>query len=425
MYLDGKVRYSLSLMSIALNHLNKIKDDRDSAASLIANIHPDVVFSIILDLEILYNKVEKFFNVEFFSENKSEDFNDCFSIWMEYIELVCKLMKVIIFSPEYIANLITAEKSFLAHCSILFDNLHTQMHFNGKPVIFLFKTKNYAYNKIVADLVLIEEHFEDILDESRKASYLTVFEKVNGTTASKLNKVIENKINDIDNTIKQMSEAFEHEKDSINNTLSQFDSNASEMLNDYSKRLESIEKTESDIDNKFNNAAKKADGILKLASQEGMASAFQKRHDDLKWPEIRWISLFSFSLIALSIFGAWFVITVFTKTGFDIAEVISRISISIPLIWLAWFSGKQFNHVTRLREDYAYKVAVAMAYHGYKDEAGQIDSEMSGKLLENIILHFADNPVRLYKNDNSASMIEEAIKNNKIAEVITAIRGGK
>lgn len=425
MYLQGKARYTLSLMSLAIKTLNKIKDDRDSPTSLIANISPELAFVVISDIENLFHRIAKLLELKHFSSSCVGENEAFYNVWVEYIDLVCRVMKLIIYSPDYLNRFFSGEKSFIDFCISLFDSLYAQMHLNGIPINFNDEKYRHTFNSIISDLSLVEEHLEDLLDASRKSSYFTAFEKFNGTTASKLNNAIENKINDVDFTIKRMSEAFENEKNSISFVLSQFEDNSSEMLNDYFKRLESIEKTEVDIGNKFNDAVKKAEGILKLASQEGMASAFQKRHDDLKWPEIRWISLFTFSLVSLAVFGAWFVETVFSENGIGTAEIISRISISIPLVWLAWFSGKQFNHVTRLREDYAYKVAVAMAYHGYKDEAGQVDSEMSGKLLENIILHFADNPVRLYRNDNSVSIIESLIKNNKISEVVTAIRGEK
>lgn len=425
MYLYGKARYTLSLMSLAIKTLNKIKDDRDSPTSLIANISPDLAFVIVSDIENLFHRIDRLFELKHFSSSYEYGNEAFYNIWAEYLDLICKVMKVIVCSPDYLNRFFSGEKSFIDYCLFLFDTLYAGMHINDIPIDFNDEKNKHTFNSIVSNLVLTEEHFEDLLDASRKSSYFTAFEKFNGTTASKLNNAIENKINDVDHTIKSISEAFEHEKNSISFVLSQFEDNSSEMLNDYFKRLESIEKTEIDISGKFNDAVKKAEGILKLASQEGMASAFQKRHDDLKWPEIRWISLFTFALIALAVFGVWFVDTIFSEMGIGITEIISRISISIPLVWLAWFSGKQFNHVTRLREDYAYKVAVAMAYHGYKDEAGKVDSEMSGKLLENIIIHFADNPVRLYRNDNSVSIIESLIKNNKISEVVTAIRGEK
>ncbi|WP_421242304.1 hypothetical protein [Aeromonas enteropelogenes] len=423
MYLYGKARYALSLMSFAIRNLNRIKDDRDSTASLIANIPPDVAFVLITDVENLFNKVDGLFNAEFFSKNKQEDYDVCFAIWMEYIELLCKVMKAIIFSPECLARFFTSEKSFLTYCSILFDDLYAQMHFNGKPISFRFEVNNQVYNNVVTALALTEEHFEDIVDASRKSSYFTAFERLNSATASKLNNVVESKINDVEHAIQGMSEAFENERASIGHTLSQFDTNSSEMLNDYFNRLKSIEATEVDIKTLFDDAVKRASGILKLASQEGMASAFQKRSDTLKWLMLIWGSVFIFSLATLGYVSHDIISVVLAAKDESWFTMLAKLTTSLPFIWGAWFSAKQYNNVNRLREDYAYKVAVAMAYHGYKDEATEINSEMSGKLLENIIVNFAQNPVRLYGNDNSASMLESLLKDNKISEIITAIKG--
>ncbi|MDX7844640.1 hypothetical protein [Aeromonas caviae] len=226
---------------------------------------------------------------------------------------------------------------------------------------------------------------------------------------------------DVRNTLQQERQSIYDKIKELDLSDSQYKNSFDKNNSAYSKLLEKINKDAKDIKER----GAEIEGILQMANQHGMASSFKKRHDDLKWPEYRWIALFASSLIALTILGGFFVEFVFSKSDIKFAEVISRSIISIPLVWLAWFSAKQYSHINRLREDYAYKVAVAMAYHGYKDEAGKVDSEMSGKLLENIIIHFADNPVRLYRNDNSVSIIESLIKNNKISEVVTAIRGEK
>ncbi|MGS3179048.1 hypothetical protein ACB265_06320 [Aeromonas dhakensis] len=222
--------------------------------------------------------------------------------------------------------------------------------------------------------------------------------------------------------------ALQKEKQNIYDKIKELDLSDSQYKNTFDKNNIAYSKLLGEINEeakKIKERGAEIEGIIQMANQHGMASSFKKRHDDLKWPEYRWIALFACSLIALTILGGFFVEFVFSKNDIKLAEIISRSVISIPLVWLAWFSAKQYNHINRLREDYAYKVAVAMAYHGYKDEAGKVDSEMSGKLLENIIIHFADNPVRLYRNDNSVSIIESLIKNNKISEVVTAIRGEK
>ncbi|WP_421261147.1 hypothetical protein [Aeromonas jandaei] len=232
---------------------------------------------------------------------------------------------------------------------------------------------------------------------------------------------IKNNINELGVLSKKLQLELDNKKSEMDGFTNEFRVVLDENTTKYSQLYKSMEGVLDDIKARGDEI----EGIIKLTHQHGMASSFQKRHDDLKIPEERWVRLFVISLVALSILGWLFVEYVFSSKEINLVEAISRAVISIPLVWLGWFSAKQYNHISKLREDYAYKVAVAMAYHGYKEEAGKVDNEMSGKLLENIILHFADNPVRLYRNDNSASMIEAAIKNNKVAEIVTAIRGEK
>ncbi|WP_368229386.1 hypothetical protein [Aeromonas sp. R10-1] len=425
MSLHGKAKYTLSLMSISVGVLKKIMEDRDSPTSLIANISSETALVIISDIEALANSFSKFVNADVFNENKMDGRDEFYVIWSKYIDFICSVMRKIIISPEILHRFNSSERTFIYYCTILFSQFQQKTYINDEIVDFSTWDNYKLFDDMVSDLILTEEHFYDLVDSAQRTSYFSEFERVSSATTNKLHSLMENKISEVDKTIGNIKGSLSDEKKKLGDKLSKFDSSASDLLSFYSERLSAIEKTEEDIQKLFGRAIDRADGILKLASQEGMASAFQKRHDDLKWPEIRWLTLFAFALIGLTVFGVWFVETVFSTKGIDFAEVVSRIAISIPLVWLAWFSAKQYNHVSKLREDYAYKVAVAMAYHGYKDEAGQVDSEMSGKLLENIILHFADNPVRLYRNDNSASIIEALIRNNKVSEVVTAIRGDK
>lgn len=169
------------------------------------------------------------------------------------------------------------------------------------------------------------------------------------------------------------------------------------------------------------------DGLINKTSQRGMAAAFEARRKALAIPMWFWIVLFFSCLGWLTNIGLMFVQFAFSQDlGIkSTAEVISRVVVTLPLIWGAWFSAKQYSHISQLREDYAYKVAIAMTYHGYKDEAKDVHGDMSGKLLDSIVTQFSDNPVRLYRNDNPSSIAEAVVKNNKFSEIITALRGGK
>lgn len=165
-------------------------------------------------------------------------------------------------------------------------------------------------------------------------------------------------------------------------------------------------------------------GILKETSQAGMAGAFQERHNSLKVSMIIWFIAFFVSLCGLTFVGVIFVMSAFSSEIKTAVELISKMAITFPLVWGAWFSAKQYSHASQLREDYAYKVAVAMTYHGYKDEAADVNNEMSGKLLDSIIAQFSDNPVRLYKNNDSVSVIEAMLKNDKLSDIIKSTKNG-
>lgn len=113
------------------------------------------------------------------------------------------------------------------------------------------------------------------------------------------------------------------------------------------------------------------------------------------------------------------------EDALSIKAIIVKVLMITPFLWLAWFSGRQYSHSNKLRQDYIYKSAVAMAYQGYKEESTEIGSEMHNKLLENIVEHFSDNPVRLYEKSEPSSPLEELIKKlspEGVAELIKALK---
>ena len=66
-----------------------------------------------------------------------------------------------------------------------------------------------------------------------------------------------------------------------------------------------------------------------------------------------------------------------------------------------------------------------MAYQGYKEESTEVGSDMHNKLLENIVVHFSDNPVRLYEKSESTSPLEDLFKKlspEGVAELIKALK---
>ncbi len=81
------------------------------------------------------------------------------------------------------------------------------------------------------------------------------------------------------------------------------------------------------------------------------------------------------------------------KTG-DWTRLIVEIGLVSPLIWLGWFAAKQYGYTSRIREDYAFKSAAAMAYEGHKKAARETDQELERLLLEFSLFNMSQNPIR-------------------------------
>ncbi|MGE6267037.1 hypothetical protein ACLH0O_08395 [Aeromonas media] len=173
---------------------------------------------------------------------------------------------------------------------------------------------------------------------------------------------------------------------------------------------------------------KNIDSVFVAANRQGMANSFSVMAEGLKTPMCIWGSVFVCSLLLIA-YAGFHIQSEFSKIKtfdeFGVAFLLKAVIVS-PLVWLAWFSGRQFGHTSKLRQDYSYKSAVAMAYQGYKEEASQTGTDMHGRLLNNIVEHFSDNPVRLYEKNDASSPLEEFFKKaspEKWAEIIKSVRG--
>ena len=149
--------------------------------------------------------------------------------------------------------------------------------------------------------------------------------------------------------------------------------------------------------------------LLEDTNRATMAASFVTRKNELRIPIIIWSLVFGGSILAL-IFVAKLYIAPSIDTN-DWYAVLKKLPLTAPLVWLGWFSAKQYGYTIRLREDYAYKVASAMAFEGYKREATETDPELKKKLLDTAISHLSDNPLRIFNgHENHASPVQEILE---------------
>lgn len=138
---------------------------------------------------------------------------------------------------------------------------------------------------------------------------------------------------------------------------------------------------------------------LEDANRIGMAASFKARKDELRSQQTSWQVTFIGTLFCI-VLAVWHFILP-TVTGLqkdmnDWTRLIAELGIVSPLIWLGWFAAKQYGYISRIREDYAFKSAAAMAYEGHKKAARETDKTLEEVLLQFSLYNMSQNPIRLY-----------------------------
>lgn len=139
---------------------------------------------------------------------------------------------------------------------------------------------------------------------------------------------------------------------------------------------------------------------LTLASSNrySMAASFESRKNELLWPMLSWAAALVTALICIAL-----VIIYGPQIDFSsgstfawVGPIMFRTALIAPCVWLGWYAGKQYGYTVRVREDYSFKYACAVAYEGFKKAADGEDSRLGQVLLELSMLNMSQQPLRVY-----------------------------
>lgn len=233
------------------------------------------------------------------------------------------------------------------------------------------------------------------------------------------------------NSIKAVTEADASVAGVHRESIEQSKAQAEGYLNSISKFSESIPGYEAEgkeLLSKSNEVFQEALERLDFASRAGLAVSFQDKAKGYILPRIGWFVLFFGSLAGIVGIGYHFIVLQ-DSVSFDVIAKLPNIAaakvstnllgnasvdnyarlinslkfipLSLPIVWLAWFSALKFSQLGRLKEDYAFKVATALALDGYRKQAAEVNPELAEKLLDLAITNFGENPLRLLTKDSA------------------------
>lgn len=200
-----------------------------------------------------------------------------------------------------------------------------------------------------------------------------------------------------------------------------------EIINKLESNITTLDDKISEIDNEINLRNEKMieqqntiRDIIDDASRSSMAGSFRTRKIELDEPVRRAEKLMNWSLIAVTVIAALLILPdlisfsdLRIKDSFDYSKTLIKLPILFPLVWIAWSNSKKYGFLSRIREDYAFKYAAAMAFEGYKKHASEY-SDLEEQLLIVSIANMGNNPIRLYDTKtNHASPFNEMIESAK------------
>lgn len=169
----------------------------------------------------------------------------------------------------------------------------------------------------------------------------------------------------------------------------------------------------------------KATENLAAAARSGMATSFSMRAAEYDEPREGWLFAFLASLAAIFFIAVYYIVPQIKEIdGLDrLYYLLTDIPLTLPFVWLAWFSALRFSQLGRLKEDYKFKVAVALSLDGYRKQAEDLSPALQEKLLDLAITNFGENPLRLMTKDSAkdAHPLAGAFDEKTIIEVIKAL----
>lgn len=353
-------------------------------------------FEVVLLKRNLVNLIKKanvFLNDYIQSENANERFDDFLNRISEIKHYIKQTYLLVVENSIRVESDIIESKRQLEELSILTDEFSE-----------LQKNIRQAYLESDSNI----ESISSYLEQSKKISEsIDELYKSSTTYNSKVQTNSEN------------TETWTKEIESITKTIQEQNATYTDNLKNFKELSDNLKKVQINseaqqklLDNHSSIAKEQQEEIQKIiedANRASMAGSFKKRKEELDNP-IR-NSEYVMNGTLLLIAGISFYLLIDSGIGtneFDYIKFFSRFTVVAPLIWIAWSSAKKLGHLVRIREDYAYKYASAMAYEGYRKQAEEINEDLLLRLLQVSIEHMGSNPIRLFDSKtNHASPFHE------------------
>lgn len=279
----------------------------------------------------------------------------------------------------------------------------------------------------IASINTIKDSIES--SNNTASNIVAELQEINTTSSANSDRItdlltlFENKANEISKKGTEVDDWH----DSIEAIKVEVDTNAESarlLLTSLEQAKEKIDSQQSDIDTAItkqsditNTNIKHQDEIKEIllgANKKGLAGSFYTRKKELNRTLCWWGTGTILSIIALIIISICIMKPLIDNPAdFTLTSYLTKLPIFGALVWLGWFCAKQYGFATRIKEEYAFKYAISMAFEGYKKEAIDVNEDLKEELLRLTLNSIEVSPVRSFDSKNN-----HATPINEISEPI-------
>lgn len=219
--------------------------------------------------------------------------------------------------------------------------------------------------------------------------------------------------NQIEEILKKANE-FDPKIDAANKRLKSLDIDISERTENLDEMIatsQELEQALTKLRDDTSTLADEARDMLHLSTEAGLAGSFSIAVKNLD-KKVHWAKIgFYVSIAFLAASSIPLVSYLFSDFGdlvgiqvkdpdeqVRIAKAISMVIIMLPFIWLARFSGNQYDQLFSLREHYQHKYSLAMSVAGFKSQAPQFADIIATETYYQLTVNPAEKLIDVKRN---------------------------
>ncbi len=204
--------------------------------------------------------------------------------------------------------------------------------------------------------------------------------------------------------VKKQTDIRDKEIDAYRKSIFDLEEKAIGLAQKFSQLFDESTLQRTDMSSQLEKLQLRAESLLPGATSAGLAAAFRSRKEAISRAKGRWIVGFVGSIVALSLAVGFIIYDSQTSSGTTEwwKHLLERIPLTFPLVWAGWFFGRNYGHMMRLEEVYAFKEAISSSFEGYKQQMAEVSgSEGLRQFCSEVIDIVAVSPLGVFERKSS------------------------